>query len=255
MDSSNIKLLSTTKVILASGPDWKLWINQIKTHAESLRVWQYIDPDATTRLPAKAAPIEPTIRMAMTNASATGNEPDITELSDEQYKKYDRLVKKYAMEEKAYEKHVTALFSVQTRISESVVVALQHYYVGKPVSEWLAILKAAIAPSDQNSKLRIAANYNRLLSPPRNQNVDIWMANFLLAYNAAKEENLPDVAGDRAVHNFLHVISTLQPEFTTYWKQKVQNALVKGKPLPTVEQLHGALRNDRDQNAIQQGKA
>jgi hypothetical protein len=155
--------------------------------------------------------------MATTTAMANeADNPDITDLSDEQYKKYERLLKKYTMEEKAYEKHVMALISVQTRISESVVVALQYYYAGKPVSEWLGILKAAIAPSDQNRKLRIAAQYNRLLSPPRNQNIDVWMANFLLAYNAAKEENLPDVSGDRAVHNFLHIISTLQPEFTMY---------------------------------------
>ncbi|KAF2808668.1 uncharacterized protein BDZ99DRAFT_463570 [Mytilinidion resinicola] len=95
-----------------------------------------------------------TASTATADASATENEPDITELSNKQYKKYNRLVKKYTMEEKAYKKHITALFSVQTRISESVVVALQHYYVGKPVFKWLAILKAAIAPSDQNSKLQ-----------------------------------------------------------------------------------------------------
>ncbi|KAF2804364.1 uncharacterized protein BDZ99DRAFT_481195 [Mytilinidion resinicola] len=251
MESSSIKLLSTTQVILSSGPDWKLWINQIRTLAECHQIWEYIDPDSENR-PTKKAPTEPTIQMVKENAPADAS---ITILNDDEYKTYERLTKQYTINEKAHNKHATALYAIQTKINESVVVALQYYYTGKPVCEWLQILRNAIAPSDQNRKLRVAAQYNRLLSPPRNQNIDVWMASFLLAYNAAKEENLPDVSGDRAVHNFLHVVSTLQPEFTTYWKQKVQNALAKNKPLPTVEQLHGALRNDRDENAIQRGKA
>ncbi|KAK9492619.1 hypothetical protein V1508DRAFT_397833 [Lipomyces doorenjongii] len=86
----------------------------------------------------------------------------------------------------------------------------------------LLALKQRVAPSDRARKLELINHYKALKQAPCAQEVEVWLQQWEEVYEKCKQLNLPDVDEDRSLHDFLHAVATISPDFAGYWSNDVQ---------------------------------
>ena len=69
-----------------------------------------------------------------------------------------------------------------------------------------------------------------------------------------KKINLPEVQGGRAVRNFLRAVSTIIPEFPTYWINDISKTKKLGQNLPDLFRIVELFRNHRRHLAAEKGQ-
>jgi hypothetical protein len=205
-------------VTLNSPSDWDEWIEVIKTQALVGKVWDYVDP-SKDQVPALEEPLPPQPKDVNDQASTFG------QLTQEEREEYRILRQDYKWQRDLYDKRDNALSSLRTSIQSSVSRSCLHYTFGtSSAREMLIELQKRLQPTDQLRELNLSTEYQKLKIAPESYDLDNWLRNWEKTYHKCTKINLPDVQGTRAVRDFLRAVSTIIPEFSTYWVNDMAKA-------------------------------
>jgi hypothetical protein len=108
--------------------------------------------------------------------------------------------------------------SLRTSIQSSVSRTYLHYTFGTSnAREMIVELQKRLQPTDQLRELDLSAKHQKLKKAPKEQDPDNWLRNREKVYHEYNKINLPEVQGTCAMRDFLRAVSTIIPEFSTYW--------------------------------------
>lgn len=208
-------------VVLKTPDDWDQWIQKVKTKAIGADIWEYINPDTEKgNLPELSQPPLPMPK------DVNPNKKHIYQLDEDEKDdlKHHRQIHKinlarYLRQETAYKGF---LAYIQENISSNYfncTMGLETPY------EMLAALKQRIAPSDEARELELINKYNKLKKLfSKNQDLENWIQEWEDIYQKGKEIDLPEVQGKRPVYDFLNSVSSLDPEFSSFWRLTTQTS-------------------------------
>jgi hypothetical protein len=77
----------------------------------------------------------------------------------------------------------------------------------------LVELQKRLKPTDQLRELELSRKYSKLKKTPKNQDITEWLYTWEKVYHEYHKINLPNVQQERAVRDFLSVISPIISEF------------------------------------------
>jgi hypothetical protein len=201
---------SCSLVILTPQADCNDWITSIRTAARSQEIWDYVNPD-TLEPPALTSPAKPTFQSVKARATT------YLELDSGERDYYKLLLQQHFSELGNYKRLHSAVMWFSAHIQDSVANINTSYLCDCITPrDMLVKLKAAFAPSDQSRESDMLLHYRKLHKPPRTKNLDGWLHSWELTYADATSTSLPDVAGDRAVMDFLLAIKNIILAFDSY---------------------------------------
>jgi hypothetical protein len=112
-------------------------------------------------------------------------------------------------------------------------------------------LQKRLQPTDQLRELDLSAKYQKLRKAPKAQDLDNWLRNWEKVYHECTKIDLPEVQGTRAVRDFLRAVSTIIPEFSTYWVNDI--AKTGGQDGPDLYRMVELFRDHRRHLAVEKG--
>jgi hypothetical protein len=93
-----------------------------------------------------------------------------------------------------------------------------HYTFGTSnAREVLIEVQKRLQLTDQLRELDLSAKCQKLKKAPKVQGLDNQLRNWENVYHECTKINLPEVQGTRAVRDLLRAVSSIIPEFSTYW--------------------------------------
>jgi len=198
--------------VTLNGPsDWDEWIEVVKTLALAGKVWDYVDP-SKDEVPALEEPQPPKPKDINNQAATYG------QLSQEEREEYRIIRQDYKWQRDLYDRRDNALTSLRTSIQSSVSRTYLHYTFGTSnAREMITELQKRLQPTDQLRELDLTEKYQKLKTAPDSHDLDNWLRDWEKVYHQCTKINLPDVQGTRAIRDFLRAVSTIIPEFSTYW--------------------------------------
>lgn len=232
--------------VTLNGPsDWDEWIEVIKTLALAGKVWDYIDP-SKDEVPALEEPQPPQPKDVNAQASTFG------QLSHEEREEYRVLRQDYKWQRDLYDRRDNALASLRTSIQSSVSRTYLHYTFGTSnAREMITELQKRLQPTDQLRELNLTDAYQKLKMAPESHDLDNWLRDWEKVYHQCTKINLPDVQGTRAVRDFLRAVSSIIPEFSTYWVNDIAKA--GGQDAPDLYRMVELFRDHRRHLAVEKG--
>jgi hypothetical protein len=232
--------------VTLDGPsDWDEWIEIIKTIALAGKVWDYVDP-SEDEVPALEEPRLP--RPMDVNIYAT----TFGLLSPQEREEYRILRQDYKWQRDQYDRQDNALASLRTSIQSSVSRTYLHYTFGTSnAREMIIELQKRLQPTDQLRELNLSTEYQKLKTAPESQDVDNWLCSWEKTYHHCTEINLPETQGTRAVRDFLRAVSSIIPEFSTYWVNDM--AKEDGQDAPDLYRMVELFRDQRRHLAVEKG--
>jgi hypothetical protein len=232
-------------VTLNSPSDWDEWIEVMKTQALVGKVWDYVDP-SKDQVPALEEPLPPQPRDINAQAATFG------QLTQEEREEYRMLRQDYKWQRDLYDKRDNALSSLRTFIQSSVNRSCLHYTFGASNARKMLIeLQKRLQPTDQLRELQLTDEYQKLKMAPESHDLDNWLRNWEKTYHRCTKINLPEVQGTRAVRDFLRAVSSIVPEFSTYWVNDMAKA--GGQDGPDLYRMVELFRDHRRHLAIEKG--
>ena len=193
-------------------------------------------------VPALEEPVAPT--PAQVNPAKT----TVTELTPDEREQYKILRQDYKWERTQYDKKDAALSALRTAIQSSVSRSCLHYtFNASSAREMLIDLKKRLQPTDQLRELSLSTRYQKLKKAPKTQELENWLKDWEKTYYQCEKINLPDVQRTRSVRDFLRAVSTIAPEFATYWSNDILKAQRAGQPARlTTPDLYEIVEHFRD---------
>jgi transposase InsO family protein len=232
--------------VTLNGPsDWDEWIEVVKTLALAGKVWDYIDP-SKDEVPALEEPLPPQPSDVNDQVATFGL------LSQEEREEFRILRQDYKWQRDLYDRRDNALASLRTSIQSSVSRTYLHYTFGTSSARDMIIeLQKRLQPTDQLRELDLSAKYEKLRRAPKAQDLDHWLRSWEKVYHECAKIDLPEVQGVRAVRDFLRAVSTIIPEFSTYWVNDI--AKTGGQDGPDLYRMVELFRDHRRHLAIEKG--
>jgi hypothetical protein len=89
----------------------------------------------------------------------------------------------------------------------------------------LVKLKAAVVPRDEYREMKMILYYCKFRTPPGTKALESWLHFQEPTYADATSINLPDMAGDRAIIDFLLAIKVINPASYCYWAWEVEQTV------------------------------
>ncbi|KAK9427166.1 hypothetical protein V1505DRAFT_389053, partial [Lipomyces doorenjongii] len=231
----------SSQIILAGPGDWDEWMIVIKTQATTNGIWEYIDPEKAPQDVAKLLdPKKPSINAV--NESAD----NIMDLDDSEISRYSILQKDYAYDRERYRESKKALDDLSKHILATISRSyLLHVEDKATVYDMLRALRKRIAPTDMARKIEAKTKYRQALRSPLSSQVDTWIEAWERAYTNAKRQNIPEVQdNEEVVYEFIKTVSPIVPDFTGYWRQKLERLQRKDSPIPDGYDIAEYFRND-----------
>jgi hypothetical protein len=230
--------------VTLNGPsDWDEWIEVVKTLALAGKVWDYLDP-SKDQVPTLEEPQPPKPTDINAEISTFG------QLSQEEREEYRMLRQDYKWQRDLYDRRDSALSSMRTSIQSSVSRSYLHYTFGTSnAREMLIELQKRLQPTDQLRELDLSAKYQELKMAPESHDLDNWLRNWEKIYHQCTKINLPEVQSTRAVRDFLRAVSTIIPEFSTYWVNDMAKA--GGQDAPDLYRMVELFRDHRRHLAVE----
>jgi hypothetical protein len=225
--------------------DWDEWIEVVKTLALVGKVWDHVDP-SKDEVPALEEPKPPQPKDSNDQISTFG------QISQEEREEYRILRQDYKWQRDLYDRRDNALASQRTSIQSSVSRTYLHYTFGTSnAREMLIELQKRLQPIDQLRELDFSTKYQKLKKAPKAQDLDNWLRNWEKVYHECNKINLPEVQGTRAVRDFLCAVSSIIPEFSTYWVNDMAKA--GGQDAPDLYRVVELSRDHRRHLAVEKG--
>jgi hypothetical protein len=232
--------LPRSYTILISQNDWDKWISSIRIAAEGKEIWDYINPDIPAgQLPVLREPVEPSVtsikETAATYLDLDASEKDYYKLLPQRY--YTRL--------DHFKRTNSAVKRFGARIQDSIADVNATYIRDSSIPHaMLVALKKAFAPSDKSRERDMVLRYRKLQKAPKSRNLDSWLHSWELTYADARSINLPDVAGDRAVMDFLLAIKDTHTAFYSYWAGEIEHTETAPTLPDLVNKFRQRMRNE-----------
>jgi hypothetical protein len=114
-------------------------------------------------------------------------------------------------------------------------------------------LQKRFQPTNQLRELNLSTEYQKLKTAPESQDIDNWLRSWEKTYHHCTKINLPETQGTRAVRDFLRTVSSIIPEFSTYWVNDI--AKTDGQDVPDLYQMMEPFRDYRRHLAVEKGYA
>ncbi|KAJ5489184.1 hypothetical protein N7539_004074 [Penicillium diatomitis] len=174
---------------LRSKPQWRVWINYIKSAAVSEGVWQYMDPD----LSDDEVKTLPNIEDPPTPEIVNPNVSDIADLTDKEYKRFNR----YTTHSVATEHHSRLVGCRNPR-------------------EKLLKLKEHFAPEEDTRREELRQAWREMIRyKPRSTVIDQWLNGWTNLYDECKAADVLDVVyrPKDPIRDFLRSTRTLDEFF------------------------------------------
>jgi hypothetical protein len=112
-------------------------------------------------------------------------------------------------------------------------------------------LQKRLQPTDQLRELDLSAKHQKLKKAPKAQDLDNWLRNWEKVYHKCNKTDLPEVQGTRAIRGFLCAVSTITPEFSTYWVNDI--ARTGGQDGPDLYRMIELSRDHQRHLAVEKG--
>lgn len=231
-------LATKTTVILEKPSDWHEWLFIIRNKALDNGIEQLIDPDLATEPPKLTEPTKPTPQNVKFDALG------ITDLNNKEIELFKILRDEFRMDTAKYERKRIALTEIRQLII-STVSRTNLTYILESTTPWqmLTALKLRIAPTDRARELEAARQYRELQTAPNRQNTEVWLQSWEKMYTEAKKLDLPDVQKDRAIHDFLRAIKSIDSAFANTHEILIDEKISENQPIPTIFDLISRFRN------------
>ena len=206
-----------TVMILTSQNNWDEWIKVIKTKAMADSIQAYINPDTPkSTLPSLEEPKAPKPRdidpqKTTFSSLDEGKKEELRELRQD----YKRKLNKHDRQQRV----IGALhIHIQDTVSHP---NLTYTFNCDIVHSMLTNLKLQLSPSNKTREQELVYQYQKLQAPPMMQNIDEWLRDWQRTYKKYRKLQLPDTKRERAVRDFLRTVNTIEPGFSSYWRNKL----------------------------------
>jgi hypothetical protein len=179
--------LQKVSVVLSNTNDWDEWIEVVKVHALTGKVWEYVDP-SKVEVPVLKEPTLPRPEDVKAGITSYGR------LSAEEKDDYKMLRQDYKLEMDRYTRKKSALSSLSNHIQSSVSRSCLFYTYGTTTArEMLVELKKRLQPTDLLRELELSRKYGGLKKSPKNQDIKEWLYTWEKIYYECHKINLPNV--------------------------------------------------------------
>ncbi|KAJ6045427.1 hypothetical protein N7499_003602 [Penicillium canescens] len=217
---------------LRSDAQWRTWIAKVEAAATKGNVWHYMNPnlseDEVRKAPVDSRDSYPHPREI--NEDAT----DVSQLSDAEYKRYQRLTSEFDKETSWNESIRTKINKVDALIDANVAPEHRHILEGKVTPhEKLVRLKQQFEPKGDTSRQSVRNAWRDLVRRPIGRiSIDKWLATWSNLYEEGKAMNIPDIAyhddkgnpQDRdAIRDFLQAVESFDEVFVSLWRKDIMN--------------------------------
>jgi hypothetical protein len=205
------------QVVLRDEADWELWIYSVKLLAEAGRVWEYINPELPFRpLNKPEKPTRPTATASSASSSATApiasQAPQATAVDLTQYK---IELDEYRSELKQFNQNHDKLGQVAVHITKTISQDLIYLIKDRStIYDQLKLLQERFSPTMADREYRIQKAYESAkVFHARRSNIEDWCNSFQLAYDRARQLDLPDVHGFRPHKDLIRALKQIDPGY------------------------------------------
>ncbi|KAH7147167.1 hypothetical protein B0J13DRAFT_427544, partial [Dactylonectria estremocensis] len=211
-----IDLGSSSRTTLKGPGDWKPWISIIQKHATASDVWAYLDPSKSDK-PVLAVPLKPTYTTV--KAQAAGLEA----LSADEFRRLEFLHNQYKTDLQVYRDKQKALTSIQLYITKTAGSYHTTIEDETDIAKQLSLLKDRVEPTSWNLEDRTLERFQSILKSPDRTKLTQWVISWQKVLTEAKKIDLPDAQGIRPTRHFLQAVSAINPAFSNFWLQMIEN--------------------------------
>lgn len=238
-------ITSRQVVTLDTAADWDDWFNILKTRSEGLRVWRFVNPESSDEPPSEPQP--PTVSQLRAEART------IIELTSEEQSLYRFMWDEYRTNDAQFTRITSSITDITTYIYSTV--ARRHLVLldGANPKKALQTLKARLSPTDLSREREVSRLYLLARRGPQRQKVETWLEVWESAYNEAKKLNVPEVAGARAVYDFLEAVRNTDSGWSQSmrtWMNMKQSRKGKQYVCPDVLEIVEQYRNHRREEQV-----
>jgi len=199
---------SSTEVILQGQSNWELWFFVVKRIAEAGDVWEYINPDQPPHHLQK--PEKPTRPVPTINDDGTTIEP-----TDRALAQYNQDNTAYYSEVKEYRRLRDKVGQVEAYITKTIQQDLLYHIKDKAtIHDQLKALQGLFSPTTADKEYQVQKDYSAAkILHARRSNIEDWCNEFLIAYNRAKQLDLPEVYGFRPHKDLVRAIKQIDAAY------------------------------------------
>jgi hypothetical protein len=200
---------TVTDIVLQGQINWELWFFVVKRIAEAGDVWEYIDPNQLLRplqkpeRPVRPAPI----------VNADGSPP--TQPTQQALIQYNQDLSNYYKDIKEYRRLKDKLGQVEAHITKTIQQDLLYHIKDKSnVRDQIKTLQELYSPTTADQEYRVQKAYEAAkVLHAQQSNIEDWCNEYLIAYNRAKQLDLPEVHGYRAHKDLVRAIKQVDAAY------------------------------------------
>ncbi|CAG9949079.1 unnamed protein product [Clonostachys rosea f. rosea IK726] len=238
LPSSYLSDLKRSIPTLVGIDNWPDWIDQIKTIANRLEIWAYIDPDKSTQLTAPTYEDHPSLEeladpSRRENESETAFQTRLDQFNESLQGRVIRLQLITSQVEsrnrdlrRDYEKKKYSLLAILNLIDGSISKELQVLLKGKEgdARERIKALKDHIRPDDQYETLAATTAFWTQARATGSRNWATWADQIKVAYIRCSRLPQEPIPKELAVSEFLGAIRDTFPAFYGPWNKERRTA-------------------------------
>jgi hypothetical protein len=144
-------------------------------------------------------------------------------LTEEEKELFADLRRQHKRQLEIHDRRKAALGSLRTKIQDTVTRTNLEYTFGCDTPhDMVAELKVRLAPTENTRRLELIAKYQELRKLPKHSGLDEWLQAWESVCKQGEKADIGDAMGERVVNDFLTVVKPLEPEFTGYWKNHME---------------------------------
>ncbi|KAJ5124631.1 uncharacterized protein N7515_008456 [Penicillium bovifimosum] len=208
--------------------DWIPWYTTVKDQATVWDLWEYIDPE-TPEASLPNIPVKPKIPSV---SEITSEAVSVLDLTEKELARYTALTREYDRQNDRFKEYRKNTDKLKQGIRHSVTSEHKRLIVAQPLRTTLQVLKSTYEPNDEERKVQVAENWNKLCSqvPPKS-NLDGWILKMQVCYAEAKEVGCQEFEqNERIIIQFLRAVGSTSPEFYGIWMDRIHDP--DGRKLP-----------------------
>jgi Reverse transcriptase (RNA-dependent DNA polymerase) len=236
--ASSTTTIMKTSVILRESADWDEWILIINAMAKRGDVSEYVNLTAANEPAEPVRPAIPTFLMIEPDAASLGD------LDETQQKELSMLREDFKEISRTYREKRDALKDIEQHILTTVDRQNILYLDGADtVYQKLVALKKRLAPTDRARTLEVTRRYRELLRGPRAQQQEAWLQQYERTYAEAVKTKLPEVQGDRPLHDFFDALRSTDMAYVSGREAVLADRIERKDVPPSVKDLLENYRN------------
>ncbi|KAK3933451.1 hypothetical protein QBC46DRAFT_326417, partial [Diplogelasinospora grovesii] len=251
--SSLAKAVNTepSPVILTGPENWRPWLAVVRKFAIDKQIWDIVNPELNEQSRVKLTAPQPPVPLHFLSQSEQQRYHDDLELYErdptaerpetptfgsitnkERKADFKYALDLYNVADRKYEAKLQALSQLRSWINTHINEKCRTYIQDSDtVADEIRELHKRMAPTDYAEGLAVTKDYRQVQLISRSTKIEDWLDQWEKTLRDAQRLNLPDVAGDRPVRDFLEAIRSHNPLFYQSWSNALDMALLTNKPI------------------------